>query len=174
MNGQPDGSTSTFVDRVVGALRLDVDVYRAVGGDTGATGQAVRVVLLAGLCNGIALSARLGVAGVVAGVLVGLLGWVLWAMCVALVGALARRRAPTAVLMRVLGFANAPGLLLAGGVVPQMATSVRVLVALWLVAATVPAAQAAFDVSRGRAIVLALVAFAVYLALGVLSAQFAQ
>jgi len=74
----------------------------------------------------------------------------------------------------VLGFANAPGIFLAGGVVPQMATPVRVVVALWLVAATVPAAQAAFDVSRGRAIVLALVAFAVYLVLGGLSAQFAQ
>ena len=172
MNGQFEGSG--FVDRLTAALRLDVDVYRAVGGDTAATGQAVRVVLLAGVCNGIALSARLGVAGVVAGVLVGLLGWVLWAACVALVGALARRRAPVAVLLRVLGFANAPGIFLAGGVVPQLATPVRVVVALWLVAATVPAAQAAFDVSRGRAIVLALVAFAVYLVLGVLSAQFAQ
>ena len=172
MNGQLDGSA--FVARFVGALRLDLDVYRTVGGDAGATGQAVRVVLLAGVCNGIALSARLGVAGVLAGVLVGLLGWVLWAACVALVGAVARLRARAAVLLRVLGFANAPGIFLAGGVVPQMATSIRILVALWLVAATVPAAQAAFDVGRRRAIVLALVAFAVYLALGVLSAQFAR
>ena len=172
MNGQLDGSA--FVGRLVGALRLDVDVYRTVGGDTEATGQAVRVVLLAGVCNGIALSTHLGIAGVVAGVLVGLFGWVLWAVCVGLVAALARRRAPIPVLLRVLGFANAPGIFLAGGVIPQMATSVKVLVALWLVAATVPAAQAAFDVGRGRAIVLALVAFAVYLALGVLSAQFAQ
>ena len=44
---------TSFTERMIGAARLDVQVYEEVEADTGATGQAMVVVLLSSLAGGI-------------------------------------------------------------------------------------------------------------------------
>jgi len=59
--------TGGLLERVIRALRLDVGLYRDVSADRMATSQAFRVVLLAGLSNGLSLGGRLGGLGLLAG-----------------------------------------------------------------------------------------------------------
>ena len=48
---------ASFVDRVLGAARLDVRTYEEVEADTTATPQAMGVVALAALASGVASAA---------------------------------------------------------------------------------------------------------------------
>jgi hypothetical protein len=162
-----------LIERLIAALRLDLRVYQEVSGDAAATGQAFRVVLLTGVLNGFSLIQRLGVAGVFAGVGAALIGWFLWAAVIFAVAAIFGHRRGARPLLRALGFANAPGMLLVLGVVPVIGAVIRLAVVAWLVAATERAVEAVFEVSRGRATLIAVAGFIAYLFLGMVSAYFA-
>ena len=102
---------ASFTERMIGAAKLDVRVYEEVEADTGATGQAMGVVLLSSLAGGIGtvgLGAG-GLGGVVVGGLVALIGWVTWAFLTYIIGtrllAEPQTRADVGELMRTLGFA---------------------------------------------------------------------
>ncbi len=172
MNDEPTGS-ATLLERLIAALRLDLRLYQQVSTDAAAMGQAFRVVLLAGVSNGLGLVRRLGGAGVFAGVGAALLGWFLWAAVILLIAALLGHHRNGRSLLRALGFANAPGLLLILGIVPIIGAMARVIVVVWLVAATAQAVRAVFEVPRWRAAVISIAAFVVYLILGAVSAYFA-
>jgi Yip1 domain len=163
---------ATLIDRLRAALRLDLHLYQEVSADAAATGEAVRVVLLAGLSNGLSLVPRLGVAGIVAGVGAGLIGWLLWAGVVFVVAASFRHHRNGRSLLRAAGFADAPGVFLILGVIPTLGSMVRAVVVVWLVVATVPAVQAVYEVPRRRAVLIASIAFLAYLLLGVVSAHY--
>ncbi|MBD3649051.1 MAG: hypothetical protein HUJ31_16730, partial [Pseudomonadales bacterium] len=69
---------SQFLDRLLGAAKLDIRTYEDVEHDTEATGQAVGVVVLASAAAGIgAIDHVLGT--VVIGAIAALIDWVLWA-----------------------------------------------------------------------------------------------
>ena len=163
-----------LVQRGVGALRLDLQLYDEISADAAGTGQALRIVLLAGLSNGVSLVRRFGSAGIIAGVGAALLGWVLWTAVIWLVAKALRCRPEGRSLLRALGFANAPGVFLIFGALPIFGPFVRVIVVIWLVATTVRAAQAVFALTMWRALIISIVGFVVYLILGAASAQFAS
>jgi hypothetical protein len=169
----PNTDGSALSTRLAAALRLDLQLYLDVSGDAAATSQAFRIVLLSGLSNGIGLLGRLGAAGILAGVVAAILGWLLWAAVIWLTGTLFGQRREDRSLLRVLGFADAPGVFLILGLVPAVAGAVRFVVVVWLLATTVRAVQAVFAVTTGRAVVIAVVAFVMYLVLGAVSAYFA-
>jgi hypothetical protein len=170
---EPPRHPAALVQRLIPALRLDLDLYVTVSADPSTTGQALLVVLLAGVLNGIGLESRLGSLAIWAGVGAGVVGWLLWAAVVWLTarvfGHVARGRS----LLRALGFADAPGIFLVLGIVPAIAGWARALVVIWLLAATAVAVQAVYETSRRRGVGIALAAFAVYLLLGLVSAHFA-
>lgn len=166
-------AASGLLARLVAAWRLQLWLYEEVSTDRGANQQALMIVLLAGLSNGLGLVGRLGSAGISAGVGATLLGWPLWAGTVFLVAGLFGHRRNGRSLLRTLGFANAPGVFLALGIVPAVGALLRIAVACWLVAATVVAVQAVFQVARRRALAISLLAFVVYLLLGIISSHFA-
>ena len=76
---------ASFVERVVGAARLDARVYEEVEADTTAMGQAMAVVAAAALAAGVGSIAN-GAMGALAAVVGGLVGWFLWAVVTWLVG----------------------------------------------------------------------------------------
>lgn len=162
--------TATLWERLAAALRLDLRLYDEVSTNRSANGQCVAIVLLAGLFNGFSLVPRLGSLGIPAGLVVGLVGWFLWAAVVFFAARLLGNRPDGRSLLRTLGFADAPGLFLIAGLLPTIGAALRVLVVCWLMAATVQAVRAVFRVSRGRAVVIALAAFVFYLLLGLGSA----
>jgi hypothetical protein len=159
---------------LIAALRLDLRLYEEVCADAAASGQAFRVVLLAGVSNGLALVRRFGSTGIVAGVGAALLGWALWAAVIWMVAGIFRHRRQGGSLLRALGFANSPGVFLILGGFPMVGPLIRSVVVAWLVATTVRAVQATFCIPARRALVISTVGFVVYLAIGVASAHFAS
>ncbi len=142
---------ASFVDRMVGAAKLNVGVYEEVEADTGATGQAMGVVLLSSLAGGIG-SVGLGAGGsggVVAGGIGALLGWVSWAFVTYLIGTRLlpepQTRADVGELMRTLGFAQSPGLVRILGVIPVLGPLVLIVVSIWMLVAMVIAVRQALD-----------------------------
>ena len=66
---------STFSQRMLGAAKLDVRIYKEVKGDTTATGQAMTVVVLSSIAQGIAAFALGGIRGFALGTATALVGW---------------------------------------------------------------------------------------------------
>lgn len=149
----------SYFDRVVGALRLDAAIYEEVEHAPDALGQAAGVVALAALCRGIG---TLGLDGsFVGGLLSSLIGWfistgIVWAIGVYIL----HHDSDYPELLRTLGFASAPQILLVFGILPLGPIfglwSLAVL-ALWI-AAYVIAVRQALDVTTGRAIAVCLLA----------------
>ena len=157
---------ASFVERVVGAARLDVRTYEEVESDTTATPQAMGVVALAALAGGVGV-ARAGGAGVVATVVAGLVGWLVWAALIWLVGAKLlpepKTKADIGQLLRTLGFAASPGLLLVLRILPFIGSAIAFAIWVWQLAATVVATRQALDYqSTGRAVVVCLIGWVVY------------
>jgi hypothetical protein len=160
---------ASFVERVVGAARLDVQTYEEVESDTTATPQAMGVVALAALAGGVGV-ARAGGSGVLATVVGGLVGWVVWAALIWLVGAKllpeSGTKADIGQLLRTLGFAASPGLLLVLRILPLIGALIVFVIWIWQLAATVVAVRQALDYqSTGRAVLVCLIGWVVYVAM---------
>jgi hypothetical protein len=59
-------------------------------------------------------------------------------------------------LLRTIGFAQSPGVLMIFGIIPILGGLVRVVVAVWLLIAGIIAIRQALDCSTGKAVVTAL------------------
>jgi hypothetical protein len=165
-SGAAGGPSLSFVERIVAAMRLQPSVYAEVGADRRANAQAFVVVLLAGVLNGLGLGPKLGGAALWTGVIAAVLGWFTWTavvLGVALLFGHERRAAP---LLRAVGFANAPGFFLFAGSLPGVGTLVRIAVVAWLVAATVVAVEAVFEIGRRRAMIICASGLLAYMAVG--------
>ena len=151
---------SSFIDRLIGASLLDRSIYEEVEHDRDATGQAAIVVVAGAIAGGLAAIGDLGVAGLVLGVVGGLVGWVVYAWITYFIGTKLLAGQDTSAdwgeLARTLGFANAPRILLIIGVVSVLNALVGLIVGIWVLVTTVVAVRAALDIGTGRAIVVAL------------------
>jgi len=136
-----------FVDRLIRVGKLDARLYDEVKADTSATGPALGVVLLSSLAAGIGEVTQGGLAGLVAGTLVTLLGWYIWTYMTYIIGAKLLPMPQTSTshreLLRTLGFASAPGLLRVLGVVPGLAGMAFLIASVWMLIATVLAVRQA-------------------------------
>ena len=163
-----------FADRVIAAIRLDASVYEEVEHDEDAMGQAFWVVVLAALAQGIgALQAPSipALAGALFGLsLVGILGWVVGTAVIWLIGVkLMQCTSDFAELMRTIGFASAPKILMMFGVLPLGPASwlLAAVVSILSIVATVIAVRQALDVTTQRSVLVCAVAMLVGLAVAV-------
>lgn len=153
----PYGSgTSSIVDRMRGAALLDIPTYEAVEHDTTATGQAAVVVALAAIAAAVGNLFR-GGPGLI-GALVGyLVGWIAWSGITYVVGTrIFGGTATWGELLRTLGFAQAPGVLLVAAIIPGLGILVKVAVGIWLLVTGLVAIRQALDVTTGKAVLTAL------------------
>jgi hypothetical protein len=148
---------SSFLDRLVRVCRLDAHVFEEVEHDPSAMGQAAAVIALAALAQAVASLPVLGVMGVLAGVIGAFLGWfagtaVIWLIGVRIMG----HTSDYPELLRTLGFASVPQILLILGVLPlgPLHGVLRIVVALLLLVAYVVAVRQALDVTTLRAVVV--------------------
>jgi hypothetical protein len=158
---------STLQNRIIGALRLETSTFEEVERDQNALGQALLVVVLA------AVSAGIGAAGLRPGLIVvmivaALLGWLVWALLTYVIGTKlfpeSTTHADLGQLLRVLGFAAAPGLFGILGIIPFLGWLVRFVVWVWQLIATVIAVRQALDYSStARAVLVCVIGWAVYL-----------
>jgi hypothetical protein len=149
----------SFTDRMIAAAKLDIDLYEEVEADTDATMQAAGVVSLVAIASAIG-GIDNGATGVVGGLLGAIVGWLLWAGITYLIGdRLLGGTATWGELLRTLGFAQAPGVLFALGIVPLLGGIVALAVGIWVLVASIIAIRQALDFSTGRAIATALLGF---------------
>ena len=144
---------TSFTDRMIGAAKLDVRVYEEVEADTGATRQAMGVVLLASLAGGVGtVGLSTGSLGsVVIGGIAGLIGWVTWAFVTYIIGTRllpeSQTRANVGELMRTIGFAQSPAVLRILGGLSGVGPLVFSLTQVWLLVTMVVAVRQALDYS---------------------------
>ena len=152
---------SSFGQRLIGALKLDAETYEEVEHDPGALGQAAGVIALAAVARGLwGVGVGAG-AGFIGGLLSAFIGWfvaagIIWAIGVWYL----EHTSDYPELLRTLGFASAPQLLFALGLIPlgPLLGLLAFLIFGLSVAAWVIAVRQALDVSTGRAIGICLLA----------------
>ena len=162
---------ASFVERVVGAARLDARVYEEVEADATALGQAMAVVAAAALASGVG-SFSSGAMTAVGAVVAGFVGWFVWALLTWLIGTKLLPEPGTSAdlgqLLRTLGFSAAPGVLNVLGIVPLLGWVVWLVAMVWQLAAMVVAVRQALDYrSTGRAVLVCFVGWIVYLAISI-------
>jgi hypothetical protein len=151
-----------FTDRFIGAARLEIDVYEEVEHDADATLQAGGVVAMVAAASAIGGLPQ-GAQGVIAAVVVSIVGWLLWAGVTYLIGdKLLGGTATWGELLRTLGFAQAPGILLMLTAVPGLGLLVLPFVGIWMLFTGVVAIRQALDFGTGRAIATALLGLIPY------------
>jgi hypothetical protein len=152
-----------YLRRLAGAFTLDSSAYEDVEADGRATTHAALTVVLSSVAAGVGLHAFGGSTVSIAPLSAfALLAWASWSLLTFEVGARllpgARTHADVGELLRTLGFATSPGLLLVAALVPGLAVPVFVMVALWMLAAMVVAVRQALDyTSTARAVIVCLV-----------------
>jgi hypothetical protein len=149
----------TFGQRITGVLKLQPSTFEEIEADRSATGQAVAVVVIASLAAGIGAGFLLGPVALLRETLAALIGWVMWAGVSYLIGA---RLMPE--LLRVIGFSYAPNVFAIFAFIPILGGVVRVVVAFWLLAATILAVRQALDYkSTARAVVVVLIGWCIFI-----------
>jgi hypothetical protein len=142
---------TTFIDRMFGAARLDPATYEEVEADVTATSQAVIVILMSSVATavGLARTAGLDLALLVAYATTALAAWLVWSALLYLIGVHLlpgpETRATVGEVLRTTGFASTPGLLRILGIVPVVGTGLFVLASVWMLAAMFVAIRQALD-----------------------------
>ena len=170
------GQPTTFIDRMIGAAMLREEVYEEVEHDTEATPQAALVVILGALAGGIG-AISIGIGWIVFGIVTGLIGWAVYAFLAHWIGttwfAKEGTQADWGQLLRTLGFANSPAILLFIGILPFVGLLISLIVFVWILVTTVVAIRHALDFDTGSAILTAVVSWVAMLVIRfVLSAVF--
>lgn len=159
---------STIVNRIIRAARLDVNLYEEVENDKDALNQAMVVVILSSTAAGIANLGRMGIGGIVIGIIVSLIGWFVWAFLTYVIGTKLLPEPQTSSnpgeLLRTIGFSSAPGLIRVIGIIPALAKPVFLIAAIWMLAAMVIAVRQALDYkSTWRAIGVCVIGWIIQL-----------
>ena len=140
---------ATFNERIIGAAKLDVEVYEEVEADRGAMRQAMTVVVLSAVAAGIGNIAEGGLPGIVIGTLGALVSWYVWAFLTYFIGTRLLPEPDTQAdhgeLLRTIGFSSAPGLIRVFGIVPGLGTFVFAVAGVWMLVAMVIAVRQALD-----------------------------
>ncbi len=140
---------SYFIRRMVRAARLEANLYAEVKADRNATGQAIAVVALSSIAAGAGSIPRGGPAGIAVSTVSALISWFIWSLLVYVIGTKVlpepRTGSDFPAVLRAAGFAAAPGLIRALGVIPGVTAFVFLVAAFWMIAAMVIAVRQALD-----------------------------
>lgn len=151
-------------NRLGGALLLRPERYSEIATDPAAGPQAGILVLCGSALEAASSAAlhgepMLGGGDLLVAELAALIGWALWAAIVYGVGVrVAGYRAEFSAVVRAIGFAHAPSLILAFGLIPGAALLVgtlHVTALVWFALALVAAVRGLFELPHARALLLA-------------------
>jgi hypothetical protein len=161
---------SGIIRRMTRAALLDAATYEEVEADRSATWQALAVVLLASLAAGIGSLGNNGWSGTLYIAVAALVGWWVWAWLTCFIGTRILPGPETVSdfgeLLRTIGFASSPGLLLVLAVIPGLAPFVFLGCGLWMIVSMVIAVRQALDYEgaggTARAIAVCAIGFPFY------------
>ena len=156
---------SIFINRIIRACKLDVNLYEEVEADKSATVQAALVVVLSSLAAGVgALS--LGASSFLMAPILSLISWYVWAYLIYIIGTKIfpepNTKADHGELLRTIGFSSAPGLIRVFGFTPELMSITFIGAAIWMLIAMVIAVRQALDYeSTWRSIGVVVIGFLV-------------
>ena len=140
---------TNFLDRMLRAAKLDVNLYEEVEADTGAMRQAIGVVVLSSIAAGIGSIATGGLGGILMGTIAALIGWFVWAFLTYYIGTKLlpepQTRADLGELLRTIGFSSSPGLIRVLGIIPGLGGVVFIVASIWMLVTMVIAVRQALD-----------------------------
>jgi hypothetical protein len=145
----------SFWERLYGALTLDATVFEEVEHDPSALAQAAGVVAVAAVARGV------GFGDLFYSLVAGFIGWFVATAAVWIIGVkILEHTSDYVELLRTLGFATAPRVLLVLGVLPlgPLRGLLWLFVLFLLVVAFIVAVRQALDVRTDRAVFVCLVA----------------
>ena len=156
-----------MLDRIIGVLKLDANVYEEIEADENATSQAAIVVAVVAIVGGLiggGISAAMGgsfVGSFLGQLLRAFIGWFIWSAVTYFVGtSLFGGKATMGEMLRVLGFAQAPGIL---GIIPVCGSFVGWI---WTLACTFIAIRQGLDLDNSKAAMTAVIAFIAVIIMG--------
>jgi len=133
--------------------------------DENLTTQAAIVVLIAALARGVG-GFNDGENGIIVGVVAALFSWLVWAGITYLIGdKLLKGTATWGELLRTLGYAQAPAVLLIFGFVPVLGNILGAVVGIWLLVTGIVAIRQALDFDTGKAVMTAFLGWLVAVAI---------
>ena len=140
---------NNFLDRMVRAAKLDVNLYEEVEADSGSMRQAMGVVVLSSIAAGIGSIATSGLSGIFMGTIAALVGWYIWAYLTYFIGTKFLPEPQTSAdlgeLLRTIGFSSSPGLIRILGIIPGVGWVVFLVASIWMLVAMVIAVRQALD-----------------------------
>ena len=167
-------NSQSLINRMMGAARLDVATYEEVEKDQSATTQALIVVVLAAVAGGIGALREDGVSGLIGGIILSIIGWAAFSFFVYIVGTrffpTGETQADTGQVMRTLGFAYTPQILGITLLIPVLGAIISFIASIWFLVCSIVAIRQSLEMSTGRAIVTAIVAFIGYIIVAVIIA----
>lgn len=153
---------ASLTERMIGAAMLSVATYEEVEADQTATSQAAIVVAIVAVAGAIGNYFRHGGRGIIGAVIAAFMGWLLWAGITYFIGTrLFEGTATFGEMLRTLGFAQSPGVIMVLAIVPILGWLVIAAVALWQLVTGIIAIRQALDFSTGKAILTALIGWVV-------------
>jgi hypothetical protein len=149
--------------RMIGAMQADVKTFTEIETDPNAMGQAITVILIAGVASLIGNVFRSGLTAGIVGLVGSLVGYALFSLLVFLIGTKVMPEPATKAdfneAFRVIGFAASPGVFNILAIIPFLGPLISLLVGIWGLVIAVIAVREVLDYSNtGRAIVVCLIA----------------
>ena len=163
---------ASLPERMIGAMQGDAKTFQEIEADPNALGQAVTVIVLAGAAALIGNIFRSGVMWGLITMVLTLIGYAIWTVMIVLIGTKLMpeptTKADFAEGFRVIGFTASPGVFNILAIVPFLGPILSFLISIWMLIISVIAVKEVLDYSTiGRAILVCLIAFAIYIVLWV-------
>lgn len=144
---------TAFFNRIFRAMKLDATLYKEVGADEGAMGQAIGIVVLANIARNAGSIGELDLGAILPAAIFAtafaLVWWLILSFITYMVGTRVLNEEQTEVnlgqLLRAIGFSNSPGLIGGLGTVPGLAEIAYTLARIWMLIALVIAVKQALD-----------------------------
>ena len=160
--------TTGLISRMIRAMKLEAALYEEVEADKSANVQAGLVVLIVSIAAAIGAGLS-GVSGgflaAVWGLVMAILGWLLWALVVYLIGAKLIKGKQTqsswGEVARTIGFANSPGVFNILAFIPVLGAIISIVVFVWSLIAGIIGVRAALDFSTTRAVITVVIGWLV-------------
>jgi hypothetical protein len=155
-------------ERMVGAMQANVRTFEEIEHDPTAMGQAVTVIVLAGVAALIGNIFRSGVTAGVMSLLIMLIGYAIWAFLVVIIGTKLMPEPQTKADFnegfRTVAFAASPGVFNVLAIIPFLGPLISFVISIWSLVIMVVAVRTVLDyTSTGRAIIVCLIGWVIYM-----------
>lgn len=140
-----------LIQRIIRALTFDPHLFEEVEHDKKAMGQALLVMLLSSIATGLGTLKIGGLWGLIVATLLSFTGWIVMAFLIYVIGTKlfpeSHTRTTVKEVIRVLGFASAPGIfrVLAFLIPSYLSALLLLIIWIWIFVAMVVATRQALD-----------------------------